>query len=179
MTGDKRLFTTLQDKQGGTVTFGNNGKGKVMGMRNVGKCSSTSIEHVFLVEGLKHNLLSISQLCDKRFKVIFETSQCLIVNSSSNETKFTSYRERNVYVIHLNEIVNNDVCLQANNFDISWLWHKRLAHARMRIISKLTKGDLVRGLPKGKYALDHVCDTCVKENQTRAAFKSKNERQPK
>ena len=33
---------------------------------------SLLIENVVLVEGLKHNLLSISQLCDKGVKVIFD-----------------------------------------------------------------------------------------------------------
>jgi hypothetical protein len=38
-----------------------------------------SIENVFLVNGLKHNLLSISQLCDKGYKIIFNHACYLIL----------------------------------------------------------------------------------------------------
>ena len=31
------------------------------------------------MKGLKHNLLSISQLCDKGYKIIFEPNICMLV----------------------------------------------------------------------------------------------------
>ena len=51
------------DVKGGKVTFGDNVKGKIIGIGQVGKKDSTYNEDVLLVNGLKHNLLSISQLC--------------------------------------------------------------------------------------------------------------------
>ena len=55
------------------LPFEDNAKGRI-----IGNDTSSLIESVLLVDGLKHNLLSISQLCDKGFKVIFETSYCII-----------------------------------------------------------------------------------------------------
>ena len=55
------------------MTFGDNGEGRIIGHGSTGNNSSL-IENVLLVYGLKHNLLSISQLCAKDFKVIFESS---------------------------------------------------------------------------------------------------------
>ena len=49
------------------MTFGDNGKGRIIGYGSIGNNSSSFIENVFLINGLKHNLLSISQLCDKGF----------------------------------------------------------------------------------------------------------------
>ena len=60
------------------MIFGDNGKGRIIGHGSIGNNSLSLIENVLLVDGLKHNLLSISQLCDKGFKVIFEF---LIVSS--------------------------------------------------------------------------------------------------
>ena len=68
MIGDKIKFVILTSKDGGHVTFGDNSKGKIVGISKIGNESSLIIEDVLLVEGLKHNLLSISQLCDKGFK---------------------------------------------------------------------------------------------------------------
>jgi len=36
---------------------------------------------MLLVEELKHNSISITQLCDKGYKVVFEPSHCLIFNA--------------------------------------------------------------------------------------------------
>ena len=53
-------------------SFGDNSKTRTVDIGSVDFASSTQVEEVFLVEGLKHNLLSISQLCDKTNIVIFE-----------------------------------------------------------------------------------------------------------
>ena len=74
MIGDESKFTFLTKKNGGYVTLGDNVKRKIIGQGNIGTDISSLIENVLLVDGLKHNLLSISQLCDKGFKVIFEAS---------------------------------------------------------------------------------------------------------
>ena len=65
MTEDDSLFSSISKINGGKITFGDNLKGKVIGVGNIRGKSSPSIEKVFLMNNLKHNLLSISQLCDK------------------------------------------------------------------------------------------------------------------
>ena len=74
MTGNESQFITLDAKSGGMVIFGDNDKEKIIGIENIGITPSKYIENILLVDGLKHNLLSISQFCDKRYKVIFESS---------------------------------------------------------------------------------------------------------
>ena len=61
----------LKPKSGGDITFGDNSKGQIEGIGIIGNKSSIFIEKVLLVNGLKHNLLSISQLFDKGFKGVF------------------------------------------------------------------------------------------------------------
>ena len=78
MIGDESKFAFLTKKNGGYVTFGDNVKGKIIGQGNIGNDTSSLIESVLLVDGLKCNLLSLSQLCDKGFKVFFEASHCII-----------------------------------------------------------------------------------------------------
>ena len=71
MTRDKSKFMSLKTKEGGFVTYGDNNKARILGVGNIGNFLTFSIENVLYVEGLKHNLLSISQLCDKVFKIVF------------------------------------------------------------------------------------------------------------
>ena len=52
MTGDKDQFISLESKDGGNVTFGDNAKGKIIGIGQVGNSNSLSIHKVLLVDGL-------------------------------------------------------------------------------------------------------------------------------
>ena len=78
MTGDASKFIIMKSTQSGSVTFGDNNKGIILGIGSVGKDQSSSIDNVLLVKNLKHNLLSISQLCDKGNRVIFESKTCFV-----------------------------------------------------------------------------------------------------
>ena len=71
MTGDISLFFDFVAKKKGFVTYGDNNKGEILGKGSVGNPSSTTISDVLLVHGLKHNLISISQLWDKGYNVFF------------------------------------------------------------------------------------------------------------
>ncbi|KAK2993742.1 hypothetical protein RJ640_018363 [Escallonia rubra] len=134
-------------------------EGRIKGKGTIGK-EPHSIENVLYVEGLKHNLLSISQFSDKGFKVIFEASQCTILSLKNNETILVGSRDNNVYSIQLNDLANQDVkCLSAIS-ETSWLWHRRLGHMHMEHLKDISSKELVRGLPKIKFEKDKVCDAC-------------------
>ena len=124
----------------------------------------TFIDNVLLVDNLKHNLLSISQLCDRGFKVSFESSLCKVSSSLDDSLKFIGFRHGNIYMVNLDEIaMKSGQCLVAMNANIketSWLWHQRLGHASMHTLYKLHNKDLVKGLPKLNFQIDHVCDAC-------------------
>jgi len=64
MSGNRKIFSQLKAEEG-TVTYGDNGKGTVISTGSVGSKGKPIIEDVLCVKGLKHNLISISQLCDK------------------------------------------------------------------------------------------------------------------
>ena len=61
MTGDKSNFLSLTTFDGGRVAFGNSKSEKNIGVGRKGKSLSHSIDNVYLVDDLQHNLLSVSQ----------------------------------------------------------------------------------------------------------------------
>lgn len=77
---------------GGVATFKDNGKGKILDKDCVSK-TYPSIENIYFVEGLKHNLLSISQLCDASKRMLFESSTCLIKDADTNKVLFVEIKE--------------------------------------------------------------------------------------
>ena len=72
------MLSSLQHKDGGLVTFGDNNQCKVIAIGNVSQGKNPLIENVLLVDGLRHNLLSISQLCDRGYKVLFDNEACYL-----------------------------------------------------------------------------------------------------
>src|ERR1051325_11354954 len=144
MTGDINHFSNLVLKAKGYITYGDNNKGRILGKGKVGAPPFTSIEDFLYVEGLKHNLLSISQFSDKSFKVKFTKDEYLIIDEVTNEVKLKGKRINNIFMISLDDLSLKVKCLMVNNNE-SWLWHKREAHIHMDHLNKLTKHDLVVG----------------------------------
>jgi len=92
------MFIEFRKQKLGKVTFGDNGRSNILGIDKIGKDSTNSIDYVDLVDGLKYNLLSISQLCDKGYCVWFDGSQCAIENMRSNDIILHGSKLDNVYV---------------------------------------------------------------------------------
>jgi len=69
------MFINFTRKERRFVSYGDNNQGKILGKGVVGNPSTITIKDVMLVDGLKHNLLSISQFYDNGFTITFN-SQC-------------------------------------------------------------------------------------------------------
>lgn len=174
MSGDISLFIDFKAKKKGYVTYEDNNIGAILDKGSVGNPSTTTISDVNLVERLKHNQLSISQLCDKGYKLIFTYTCYITEHNDKKDIVFKGVRVNNVYMPDLIDILlTSSKCLVALNDD-SWLWHRRLAHVNFDFLNKVVSKDLVVGLPKIKISKDHLCDTCQMGKQTRVSFKSKN-----
>nr|UBX54601.1 transposon Pol polyprotein [Lupinus angustifolius] len=96
MTSDKSKFSVLTLRDKGYVTYGDNNKGRILGVVRIEKPPSTTIYGVLYVEGLNHNLLSISQLCDKGFHVAFYLDKCIIESKDSNNSKLIERKNQSL-----------------------------------------------------------------------------------
>ncbi|GJX58696.1 hypothetical protein Tco_0290086 [Tanacetum coccineum] len=78
MTGNKEKLDDFVKIIGGTVTFGG-GDGKITGKGTI-RTSKLNFENVYYVEELQNfNLFSVSQICDKKNKVLFTDTECLVL----------------------------------------------------------------------------------------------------
>jgi hypothetical protein len=162
-TDRRQTLLYLLHKEGGAVTFGINDKGQIKGKGIIGKNDSARIEDVQYVEGLKHNLLSISQLCDSGFEVIFKPNICEVKQVSTGNIFFTGSRKKDLYILFLDDIPTES-CFMFIDKD-KWIWHKRVGHVSIKTISKISQLDLVRGLPKINFDKDKICEACVRGKQ--------------
>ena len=80
MTGNKGLFKILFEGKIGIVTFGDGSKSVIRGIGIVDILRLPVFEDVWYVDGLKANLLSISQICDNGLNVLFTKYECKILD---------------------------------------------------------------------------------------------------
>src|SRR3954453_16753413 len=106
MTGRRSMFQDLVLKYGGEVKFGGDQKGKIIGSGTISIGNSPSITNVLLVEGLTHNLLSISQLCDNGYDIIFNQNYCKTVSQKDGSILFTRKRKNNIYKIDIQDLMS-------------------------------------------------------------------------
>jgi len=173
MTGERCMLQCLTLMHGRTITFRGNQKGKIAGVGKISIDPYPPIHNVPFVKGLKHNMLNISQLCDNGLDVYFFKEGCVVQHKNGTEL-FTTKRKGNLYKINLSELSNQNItCLLSIKWD-HWVWHKKLWHASLRLISKLQRHDLVRILPRMSYKDDLLCKVCQKEKHIKTSFSSKN-----
>lgn len=97
MTSNKSLFKSVTDFNDGKFYFGDNSTESVIDIGTISFNESCDITNVYLVKGLKYNLLSISQLYDSGLEVRFKKSRWIIKDDSGKEILPRS-REKSVYI---------------------------------------------------------------------------------
>ncbi|GJR61206.1 hypothetical protein Tco_1503368 [Tanacetum coccineum] len=148
MTGNKAYLAEYQDFNGGPVAFGGS-KGYITGKGKI-KTGKLDFEDVCFVKELQHfNLFSVSQMCDKKNKVLFTDSECLVLSPEfklpdENQVLLRIPRQNNMYSFNLENIVPSG-------------------------------GNLVRGLPSKIFQNDHTCVACQKGKQHKASCKAKSD----
>ncbi|GJR27069.1 retrovirus-related pol polyprotein from transposon TNT 1-94 [Tanacetum coccineum] len=173
MTGNLSLLCNFVEKYLGTVRFGNDQFALILGYGDLVQGNIT-INRVYYVEGLNHNLFSVGQFCDADLEVAFRKSTCFVRDLQGNDL-LTGNRGSDLYTISLQETTSSTpICLMAKASPTqAWLWHRRLSHLNFDYINLLSKKDVVIGLPKLKYVKDQLCSSCEVSKAKRSSFKTK------
>ena len=106
-------------------------------------------------------------------RVIFDKSKCVIEKACDGKVLFIGKRSINVYTINIDCVLPHDKYFSAWHDD-RWLWHRRLGHVGIDLISKFSKNDLVKGLPNIGFKKDRICEACQFGKQIKKFFKNKN-----
>jgi transposase InsO family protein len=171
MTGDKDKFITLRKEKNGSVSFRNDNSSKIIGESTIRIGNKNEkAQNVLLVEDMKHNLLSVSQMCDQGHKLTFNSEKCEMRKEGSGKLVGIAARTlNNIYV--LSEIGNEKCCLGKE--DESWLWHRRMGHMHFDNLVKVSKREAVREMPQITKPTNTLCKHCQQGKKTKTMFKSK------
>ena len=159
MTGDRSLFKVFESKKGGNVTFSDESKSQIKRKGIISLPGLPDIANVLYVKGLRVNLLSISQIYNQDFMVLFSKEKCLVMNESGKKFISGVHTLDNCYgLVSDADIACN--CIHLPNED---LWHQRMGHASYKHLSIVSKNESVLGLPKLSRMSNVVCGLmCMK-----------------
>ncbi|GJV43876.1 retrovirus-related pol polyprotein from transposon TNT 1-94 [Tanacetum coccineum] len=157
----------------GTVHFDNDQFSLILGYGDLVQGNIT-INKVYYVDGLNHNLFSVGQFCDADLEVAFHKSTCFVRDLQGIDL-LTGNCGSDLYTISLQEMTSSTpICFMTKALPTqAWLWHRRLSHLKFDYINLLPKKDIVIGLPKLKYVKDQLCSSCEVSKAKRSSFKTK------
>nr|GEW03743.1 zinc finger, CCHC-type [Tanacetum cinerariifolium] len=181
MTGVKSHFKDIIESISGRVRFGDgsyvqiNGRGSIiLGYRNQ---EQKIVSDVYYIPNLKSNILSLGQLTEIGCKVIMDGNKLTLYDKNKKLLMKVERSKNRLYCIRLQ--IKAPICLLANVDNQAWLWHARLGHLNFDNINKMTRKNLVDGIPRIDHA-GQVCDACLLGKHSRtpfpnqAKFRSKN-----
>jgi hypothetical protein len=160
MTRNKKWFsspTPLSHKE--YVTFGDDKKDKAFGTGVIKVNDYFTLNDIALVDKLRYNLLSVSQLVDADLDVLFCKSDSQVLDSSD---------KRVCGISHIGRVFQSDFlfaqssvrCLISQCSYELWKWHKRLGHLGIDLLCRLSGLGLLRELPLLKFESNLVHAPC-------------------
>jgi len=165
MTGDKTLLKEVQMGKGGRITYGDRSQSKVIGKGIIDILGLGASQKALYMEGLKANLLSISQFCDNDLVVQFSKKECNIFDSSGKWLMGGERTADNCYGLPGLTADPQIFCNKAT-IDDSELWHQRLRHLNFTDMLKIASKDIVKDLPRMEKTGKGICGSCQLGKQT-------------
>nr|GEX99780.1 integrase, catalytic region, zinc finger, CCHC-type, peptidase aspartic, catalytic [Tanacetum cinerariifolium] len=135
MTGDRSRLMNFVKKFIGTVQFGNDHFGAIMGYEDY-VIGDSVISRVYYVEGLGHNLFFVGQFCDSDLEVAFRKHSCYVRDTDGVKLIKGSHGST-LYTISIEDMMKSSpICLLSKaSKNKSWLWHRRLNHMNFGTIN--------------------------------------------
>jgi transposase InsO family protein len=119
-------------------------------------------------------LLSVLQFCEMGYNYLFTDKGVAIFRRNDGSFVFKGVLRGKLYLMDfIPEDVELDRCLMAKT-NMSWLWHRRLAHVGMRNLHKLQKDGHILKLTNIVFKKDRPYGACQAKKQVGAHYHAKN-----
>jgi hypothetical protein len=148
MIGDKGWFSSpipMMTKR--YNTFGDNERGRVLFEGEIKVSDNITIGRVALVQSLGYNFLFVSQLLDEGFEVLFQPDGSRILDSRGDLVCMV-VPEGQVFRADFSQSSVVERCFLAGSSSELRKWHRKLGHLSFDLLSRLSKLNLVRVLPR-------------------------------
>ena len=157
----------------GSIAFGNGNLAKVKDRGGIVTLGWPKLDEVLYVEGLKENLISISQMCEKDHKLNFHQDLYKVINKKGKVVIIEHRTLDNCYAT--NSSFRTPLMYSRAKPDSTKLWHKRLGHINYRDLVHLVNTERVRDIPRLSGEPKPICDECMKGKKIKSSHKKVKE----
>ncbi|KAI5324312.1 hypothetical protein L3X38_033385 [Prunus dulcis] len=172
MTGNKELLIDINSSVTGKVQMPTGELVSIAGMGTLVLDTSSGtkyIREVMYLLGLKENLLSVGQMDEHGYHLVFRSSMCSIYDGSSLENLIMKVEMRKNRCYPLSLPSNDYVAQRVGISNSTWIWHKRMGHLHLKGLHPLKEKEMVHGLPYLE-DVNEVCGGCQLGKQRREWF---------
>nr|GEZ69028.1 ribonuclease H-like domain-containing protein [Tanacetum cinerariifolium] len=181
MTGNMSYLSNFKEFDEGYVTFRGGAKGGKFTSKGTPKTSKLDFKDVYFAKELQFNLVSVSQMCNKKNSVLFTNIGYFVLSpdfklTDESQVLLKVPRKNNMYSVDIKNILLKEslTCLVAKaTLDESIIWYRRLGHVKFKTINKLVKENLMTGLPIKRFENNQTFVACLKGKQHKTSCKSK------
>ncbi|KAM1079184.1 hypothetical protein ACFX2B_013776 [Malus domestica] len=173
MTAHESLLTDIDTAFTGKVKMGNGNIVKATGKGTLiidTKRGKRHIKEVMLVPSLEENLLSVGQMMEHGYFLLFGDTIVEIYDDRTLSNLVVKVEMKNRSFPLLLKCLE-EVARRASTFDSERLWHKRFGHLNMQSLRNLQKYEMVQGLPQLD-DMNEVCEGCALGKQHRENFET-------
>ncbi|KXJ62368.1 hypothetical protein RP20_CCG016888 [Aedes albopictus] len=135
-----------------------------------GTYTDLDIANVLCVPDLALNLLSVSEICKKGYRVTFTSKACEVEHESTGDVIATAKQMDGLYKLDLVERNESFVAQPCGNLE---LWHRRLAHLNIDSVKRLTT--MASGIEVHGSTMPS-CVPCAEGKHRKQPFKSSGAR---
>ncbi|KAI5320266.1 hypothetical protein L3X38_039974 [Prunus dulcis] len=172
MTGDERLLIDIRRDVTSKVKMGTGETVQVVGKGTLvieTKTGRKHIQEVMLVPGLEENLLSVGQMMEHGYCLVFGKGMVTIFDDWSLQNPIDKVPMTSNRCFSLTMVPATQLVLRASVTHSLQTWHKRLGHLNDQSIKMLANQDMVHGLPSLEKDLA-VYEGCKLGKQHRDSF---------
>ncbi|KAG8498881.1 hypothetical protein CXB51_005279 [Gossypium anomalum] len=168
MAADESLFRDLDRSHVSKIRIGNGDLIQAKGKGNVvinTRSGNKVISDVLFVPDIDQNLLSVGQLVEKGYSLVFENGACVVKDTYGQELISVAMTDK-CFMLNMNQLEKKAYTSLADNTD---LWHRRLGHVNYRSLDLLHKMNMVDDMSRVEVK-DTVCEVCQLGKQARLPF---------
>ena len=171
MTGDRGMFSTLDESVQGTVKFGDGSRVAIRGRGSVifrGQSGNQrALSEVYFIPSLSSNIISVGQLDEGGCRIQIHEGLMTIHDTVGRMMAHIRRSISRLYTAVLT--IDTPACLLTKNDDETWRWHARMGHLHFRALRAMSSKSMVRGMPLID-RVDEYCNGCTLDKQHRAPF---------
>ena len=146
MIGEKSLLSALDYSYKSSIRLGNKKRLEILGkgeMQVPTRQGTMKVKNIYYTLDLKQSLLSIGQMREKNYELVFEDKMCKIYDKNHGGRLVTTIQMTKNKLFPIKVFEKNGGCVFVSIEDKSKLWHMRLGHLNFQSLKALSK--MVRG----------------------------------